>query len=347
MEKNRDTLEHALEKVRSVSGPEFDCDTEQLLAKESERSGGAIAVLQIVGGLLGSIAFLGFLFAVGIYQYRLAVIIIGFLFFAFSVATPWILKRAFPESVVLFLFMIGCFLFTYGLSNCHLNGNIIISILVLVALSAIWFGKGRLIVFTAVLLFAGSMVAYAFENSVEDLIHVVAFFSFAIAGWITMNESKILARRTHLSSISDSIALAFVFAGIGVMNLMNISLHIPFNPNLLWISGLAPLFLAVQTIYRRVDGSVPATIVSGIVFLSIAMFAPAIMASIAIILLGYGYNRKVMMVLGILVFIQFTSQFYYDLKFTLLTKSWLLMGTGVLGLAGYFFYNKSIRKGHG
>lgn len=345
--KHKESMEQALEEVRSVTGTAFECDLEQVFANESPRHGGAIAVLQVVGGLLGSIAFLGFLFAFGIYQHRFAVIIIGILFFGASVANPWILKRAFPETIGLFLYVIGCFLFTYGLSQYHLDGNMVISVLVLASSLALLLGKGRLIVFTSVLLLAGSLVAYAFENHVEDLIHVVVFVSIAVAGYVTINESKILMMRNRIASISDTVALAFAIAGVGIMNLMNISLHLPFNPYLLWVSGLAPFFIAVLIINRRVDGSMTVTIISAIFLLSIAIFAPAIMASIAIILLGYGYNRKVMMVLGILVFFQFTSQFYYDLKFTLLTKSWMLMGTGILGLAGYFLYNKSIRKGHG
>jgi len=73
-------------------------------------------------------------------------------------------------------------------------------------------------------------------------------------------------------------------------------------------------------------------------------FSPAISGAILIMLLSFFVNYKTGFVLSIAAFIYFISQYYYDLSFTLLTKSILLFASGVLFIVLYLFTHKKLSK---
>jgi len=86
---------------------------------------------------------------------------------------------------------------------------------------------------------------------------------------------------------------------------------------------------------------------SGIYALSILLLlptvlSPAISGAILIILLSFLVNYKTSLVIGIAAFIYFVSQYYYDLHFTLLTKSILLFSSGILFLGLYLLTHKKL-----
>jgi uncharacterized membrane protein len=70
--------------------------------------------------------------------------------------------------------------------------------------------------------------------------------------------------------------------------------------------------------------------------------APAILGAILIMLLSFSVNYKTGLVVGVIAFIYFVSQYYYDLNFTLLTKSILLFSSGVFFVALYLFTHKKL-----
>ena len=53
-------------------------------------------------------------------------------------------------------------------------------------------------------------------------------------------------------------------------------------------------------------------------------------------------NYKTGLVIGIISFIYFISQYYYDLNFTLLTKSIILFSSGIVFILFYLFTNKKL-----
>jgi uncharacterized membrane protein len=78
------------------------------------------------------------------------------------------------------------------------------------------------------------------------------------------------------------------------------------------------------------------------IILVVTAFSPAILGSILLILLSFYVNYKFGLALGIIALIYFVGQYYYDLHFTLLTKSIMLFISGLLFIALYLFTTKSI-----
>jgi len=82
----------------------------------------------------------------------------------------------------------------------------------------------------------------------------------------------------------------------------------------------------------------------GITLLTIlpTALSPAISGAILLIVLGFLVNYKTGLILGIVSFIYFISQYYYDLNFTLLTKSILLFLSGILFVLLYLLTHKKL-----
>jgi len=70
---------------------------------------------------------------------------------------------------------------------------------------------------------------------------------------------------------------------------------------------------------------------------------PAIAGSLLIVLLSFSINYKTGLGLGIVAFIFFVSQYYYDLQFSLLTKSTILFASGILFLMIYLFVSQKTK----
>jgi uncharacterized membrane protein len=80
--------------------------------------------------------------------------------------------------------------------------------------------------------------------------------------------------------------------------------------------------------------------------LLLTLFAPSISGALLIVLLSFRVNYKTGLAFGIVAFIYFTGQYYYDLSFSLLEKSLILLATGCVFLLFYFFtFGKNTQNG--
>ena len=70
--------------------------------------------------------------------------------------------------------------------------------------------------------------------------------------------------------------------------------------------------------------------------------APAIAGAMLLLLVSFMVNFKTGLVLGIVSLIYFIAQYYYDLNFTLLTKSIVLFSSGILFIALYLLTHKRL-----
>jgi len=74
------------------------------------------------------------------------------------------------------------------------------------------------------------------------------------------------------------------------------------------------------------------------------IFSPSISGAMIIVLLSFLVNYKTGLAIGIISLIYFISQYYYDLNFTLLTKSIILFSSGIVFLLFYLFTTKKLNS---
>ena len=82
---------------------------------------------------------------------------------------------------------------------------------------------------------------------------------------------------------------------------------------------------------------------SGAVLLGVVS-APGVMLSIGLMILGYARHDKLLLVLGALLMPAFLWLYYYSLDVSLLTKSLILTGSGVILLAGHFYLAHTVQN---
>lgn len=74
-----------------------------------------------------------------------------------------------------------------------------------------------------------------------------------------------------------------------------------------------------------------------------AVSAPGVLLSIGLMILGYARHEKVLLVLGAVLMPAYLWLYFYNLDVSLLTKSMMLTGSGVILLAGRFYLARVVQ----
>lgn len=77
-----------------------------------------------------------------------------------------------------------------------------------------------------------------------------------------------------------------------------------------------------------------------VLFAAPSALAPGIVAGILLLLLGFWRGNRLLGFFGVVLTVLFIGRFYYDLEYTLLTKSYLLMAGGCLLLVARTIFNR-------
>ena len=117
----------------------------------------------------------------------------------------------------------------------------------------------------------------------------------------------------------------------------------------IWITSIVTISATLYVVYVlcrllqvKKAGDKAFIYLTSLLLLASTAMNPAISGSILVILLSFYVNYKTGFAIGILSFLYFVSQYYYDLQFTLLIKSYMMFATGVLFLVLYLFTYKKL-----
>jgi uncharacterized membrane protein len=164
-----------------------------------------------------------------------------------------------------------------------------------------------------------------------------------------LNEAKIISSNRKLSKLYNPIriglliSLLFGLVAIGKRHL------IPISQNYFWLSSIIMILVILYLVHsiikineiKSVRSKIQIYILSCLILIS-TIFSPSISGAIVIVLLSFLVNYKTGIIIGIISFIYFISQYYYDLNFTLLTKSIILFSSGIVFLLFYLFTIKKL-----
>jgi len=343
MKNSKAELVLALQEVKEIAGDTLVVDEQSLGQSGLGVKSTAITIFQTAGGYIASLAFLGLMFTLNIYKYPALVLTIGVPFILISILQNRLPKIHIPDTIGVFIFMVGCFMTIYGASFYDLQPNRLIGLVTLISMATLGLSENKIVVFSSVLLFFGSLIAFILENHWENGIHIVANLTMAMAFLLYHKEGEMLAARSRLSQLIASMAYASAIASLITFQIIAWPSVLSIPPHFVWTSSLAPLSVCLYLIYRNTDNNRLVSIIALALLAVPAFFAPAIIGSLAILFLGFGYRNKDLMTVGILSFLFTTIKFYYDLKFTLLEKSIMMMAVGVTFLVVYLVFKKHVR----
>ena len=171
---NKENVQEVLEYFETIEPTEFQYDEESIVAtyqKETNSQSLAIKVLSVIGGLLASIAFLGFLFISGLYDSAIGMLVFGGVLIAAAFLINQKHDKFILDTFSVSFFVIGCILFSVGFGKIDFNENGISIALMLIAILSFSIVQNYILTFISVLLFNGSVLTLILANRGYDFIH--------------------------------------------------------------------------------------------------------------------------------------------------------------------------------
>jgi len=320
----------------------------QLMA--GEKSSLAIKILTIFGGLLATMAMLGFFAIADIFESEISCMIFGVIFIAVSIGLNKITSKLIIDTFSTTLFASGLLLIGIAFDQFNFNQNILPIIFIVIGICSIILSQRYILSFISILLINGSILGWIEMHRQYPLIHVyVAVTTVVLVFWF-LKEAKIISTGKKISKLYNPVRIGLTISYlIGLfLTVKNVFYQQAISNT--WISSVFTISASLFVVYTlcnvlqvtQMKNKFLIYLISLLVLASTALM-PAISGSILIILLSFRVNFKTGLAIGILSFIYFVSQYYYDLSFSLLTKSYMLMATGVLFLLIYLFTYKKLQ----
>ncbi len=349
---NQTTLE-MLGQLRAAEGESFVVDDAKVLRetekRQADKAGMAIKVLSVFGGLLATCIFLSFLGIAGMYDQYQTILILGIVFIAVAVVLNKVFNLLIIDTSVIGLYVVGFCMLGYGLAEYAYSGNQINAIFISIAFVSLLIAQNFVLAFVSVLIINGCFIALILIHERLDLIHIYNSANALLLSVLLLQEPRLLASGKIISRLYRPVRAALIFSLLAGLFFVGkrwwwIDGNYRLNVDYLWLSSIV-IFLAMLYLISKLLAVFGRTsskdhiiaYAAGIPVLLCMSFLPAISGTLLIMLMSFLTNYKTGLVVSILAFIYFISQFYYDLHFTLLTKSMILFCTGVLFICCFVF----------
>ncbi|MCS3871438.1 hypothetical protein J3D55_004354 [Chryseobacterium ginsenosidimutans] len=350
--RNKEDIKQILDHLQSTENRDLKFDEEAIFAayeKNDDHQSLAIKILSIFGGIFASITFLGFLLIAGLYDSETGLIVFGIISIIGGVFVNKLYNKTIIDTVSISFYIIGFILLAMGLFKMEITENSVSLTFMLIAMVSLIIARSYILTFVSILIISGAILALIASNDKFDLAHIYTSSLAIILTFFFLKEAKIISINSAFSKLYNPIRIALVFSFLAGLIILNQTDFITVSHDYIWISSifiiLAILYLLTHLF--QVLNITKAQHKVGIYALSIiillpTVLSPAISGAILIILLSFLVNYKTSLVIGIAAFIYFISRYYYDLHFTLLTKSILLFSSGILFLGLYLLTHKKL-----
>lgn len=349
---NRENITAMLDQLKSAGIEGLVMDEEKIQAeysKENNHHSMAIKVLSVFGGILASLTFIGFLFMAGLYDSSVALVITGALLLGLSV---W-LNKAFDTILIdttsISAFLISLLLMAFGLTQMEVDFNLILIIFILLSLACLVWVQNYVYAFISIMVINGCLLTLIMSNETYDLIHVLILFLTVALLVIFQKEAYLITEYKKFITLYPPLRIGMVISLLTCLFMLSKGGLFPFQTQLVWFSSavmITGILYTFESVFKAmgIEKTPQKNGIYGAAILLLAptLLSPAITGSLLILLLSFRVNYKTGFAIGVISFIYALGQYYYDLHFTLLVKSILMMLSGLLFLALYFVTHKNL-----
>lgn len=347
-------LPQLLQTIQQLIGRPLQVKEEELTQAyekaAANRSGIAIKILVVLGGILSTLAFLGFLLVAGLYESESGLLVTGVLFIAGALLMQALVDQLFLDTLAVTFYLSGIALFAFGLGESGGTENSISTSLIAIGVFSLAIVQNYMLAFCAVLLMLGGVFGLVWNNSEGGLFSIFNTALILVFTAFVLLEAKIISIHPKICKLYNPARIAMLCCLLVTLYLSN-DKWFARNQTYHWMPALAAILctlllvpyiwtkLGIQDTLKRVFILIAAALVMAPTF-----WAPGIAAAVLIILISFLVNYKTGLVLGSLALIVFVSDYYYHLPINLMTKSLLMMGSGVLFLLFYFLSRKQFSR---
>lgn len=349
--KEKDNIELAeLLEVYKTEGinPQLDVKVfqEDYKRQEKNKTSVLIQTLIFVGSLLTAGFFLGFLAIAGLFDSGAPMLGMGVFFILISIVVPYVANQSTNiEPFGMALMIVGAILFAAGFTfNSHRFESFLWVSLVLSIFIGIVAGS-QLQKFSAIVCF--NLCAYwiIWDLRIQIMFNFLILINALIitVGWL--KETEVLSAYPKIGQWYSPILNA---GSISMLGLLSGSVNTYrdsyweeaelIGNSYWWVAALLLIALVLWALNETLElvgelsKRIPILIGTGIALLLLTQ-APGIVGGILLLFLGVYSGYKLFVAQGILAIFFFTVLFYYNLNTSLLVKSILMLGAGILFLA--------------
>lgn len=318
-----------------------------------------IKILSIVGGIFITIAFIAFLWVAGLWDSRLGLTVLGFALVVSAVLVNKFYDKVILDTISISGYVAGFVLIALGVQVSETNTCLMF---IAICLLTMVITQNYILSFVNVLLINASLFALIFFTSNFFLVHIFVSILALLTAFFFLNEAKLITLKKPLSKLYAPVRIGLLFSFLAGLIILSQRTYFPVDTveiavantimfNIWWLPSvviiLAILFF-LKYLFKILDieSLSQKILIYGFTALLLAPTAvsPAISGAVLIILLSFLINYKTGLVIGVVAFLYFISRFYYDLSYTLLTKSILLFLSGILFLSFYFLTQKKLNS---
>ncbi|GHT67457.1 permease [Bacteroidia bacterium] len=310
-----------------------------------------IKILSIVGGFLVMLAILGLLTLAGLAKSKTEMFVFGIGFVVGAIGCNKGLNNLLSDALSIPAFAGGLLLIGISGVEFDWHGNGICLIFIIIALCSLCIVQSYIFSFVSVLVLTGSVLSLILINEAYDWIFI---YNSVAAGAVTClfrTENQWLTKDSKFSRLYNPLRSGLVLSFLVGLFLTGKEGIIPLEPVWIWLSAVVPAVVILcftSNLLRlfRVKSVWNKSVVYFItvLLLGVTAFSPALSGTFLIILLSFHANYKSGLGLGIISFIYFIIQYYYDLHFSLLVKSGLLFSSGILFIVCYLLFTHKKAK---
>lgn len=350
--KNKEELKELFSSLQNKVGAGFEYDENAIESTFEKNDGGqplSVKILSIVGGVFASIFFLCFILLLGFSNSEVLILILGLLFIAGAVWVNKEFDNLLIDTSSISFYCIGFGMCGFSLGMLHVDERLICVLFIVLALATLRVLQNYIISLFAVLIINGSIIGIIlYEQVLELLLLYVGILAIGMT-YVLLNEGKLITSHRIISRLYNPLKIGLILSFLSGLICVGVKDILSSSINYVWVASiiiLAVLVYAITVLFKVLginDHKMKCSVsIITVVVLLPTVLSPAIAGAILILLLCFLVNYKTGFVLGICSLIYFISQYYYDLSFSLLTKSILLFSTGVLFIILYLLTYKKL-----
>jgi len=300
----------------------------------------AVKILSILGGIIGSVFFIGFIVLSIIQDSDVGLLVMGSIFLIGSMAMGRVDKSVFLDTVNICAWLIGGMLVIGGLFSNGQHENVVALVSLIIATITFFTVNRFLLKFFSVLVVCGCMVVLILENDWFNLIQLMVIGCAVKMTALHLTEAKFISKNKFFNETYYPLRMGLVISFIMLLMLVGKAGRMAgMSFDHLWISSLVIVGCVLFSIKKIMDGlekdkdkgdhkgspqHVMVLVLSGVMLLP-SIFAPSISGAILILILNYHLGHRTGIAIGVIAMVYFVIQYYYDLNLTLLEKSGILV----------------------
>lgn len=343
-------IQTTLNQIQQEQGSLFTYNESKIIetytVQEDNKGSMSIKILSILGGMLATLFFTGFLAIAGLYNSEIGMTVTGSLFVIAALG----LNKWYPKTIIdtfcLSLYLVGLCMLGFGWSQMDGSQNSITALIAGIAILSLIIHQNYMLSFVAAVIAINSLLWLLHSNHWENWIHVNIGLQALLFSYFFLNEAKILSSSQKLNKLYEPLKAGILISFLTVLGSISRKNYLDLDTFPIALSSIVfipVLFYLVHLLLKTVEinmlkHKLLVYVCASAILIPLA-FTPYILGALLIILICFKVNYKTGFVSGIIALIYFMSQFYYDLNLNLLHKSFLLFGSGMVFLLFYVFIN--------